>query len=150
MDTSESEWDEYAHSVWLETWAPKCPIGNLQRLSQLVGYREREPGRLQLRAIIRADEGVCEAIAVEDAETVHVRVLLCYEDSDKPLVDREALNCPVHVYLDAPLSGRAVIAVDGERALPLYEPRWEVEHNQRVAMERSEGTADRCREAPAE
>lgn len=141
MDTSTSEWDEYAHSEWLETWAPKCPIGNPQRVARLVGYREREPGRLQLRAIIRADEGVCEAIAVEDEETVQVRVLLCYEDSDEPLVDREALDCPVHVYLEAPLASRTVIAVDIERPLPLYAPRWEVEHNQRVAKQRSEGTA---------
>ncbi len=134
------EWDENEHAAWLETWAPRCPIGNPQRVAQLVAYREREPGRLQLRAVIHSTEGVCDVIADEDKETVHVRVLLCYELDGHE--DGEYLDCPVHVYLEEPLNGRTVIDVDRERELPLYEARWEVEHNQRLARERAEGSAD--------
>ena len=53
-------------------------MGSPQRPATLVGYREREPGRLQLRAVLRAGtEGICDAIVEEDDETVRVRVLLC-------------------------------------------------------------------------
>jgi hypothetical protein len=45
------------------TWAPKVP----DRSATLVSYREREPGRLHLRAVLRGrTEGVCDAIAEED------------------------------------------------------------------------------------
>ena len=120
-------WDEHEHAAWLDTWAPRCPIGNLQRAAHLVGYREREPGRLQLRAVIRVDEGLCEVIAEEDEESVRVRVLLCYEDTDDPILAREALNWPIHVYLEQPLNGRTVISVDTDEPLPLYVSRWDAQ-----------------------
>ena len=79
------------------------------QVAKIVAVRERLP--LLERIIVMDPEGAGgDAIAVEDDETVQVRVLVCYEDSDEPLVDREALDCPVHVYLDAPLAGRTVIA----------------------------------------
>jgi hypothetical protein len=122
--------------AWLDRWAPKCPIRNPQRVGRLLGYREREPGRLQLRVAIRPrTDGVCEAIAEESEATVHVRVLLCFEDRDESWDDREYWDCPVHVYLEKPLGARTVIAVDGNEALPLYAPRWEIEHNRRVEQE---------------
>jgi hypothetical protein len=130
------EWNEDAHAEWCATWAPRCPLGNPQRPATLTGYREREPGRLQLRVVLRArTEGVCDAIVEEDEETIRVRVLLCWEDSSEHFADRDYLDCPVHVYLDRPLTGRAVICVDDEQPLPLYEPQWEIEHNRRVAQE---------------
>ena len=98
-----TEWDEEAHAAWCEIWAPRCPIGNPQRPAMLVGYREREPGRLQLRAVMRGStEGVCDAIVEEDENGVRVRVLLCWESGDAHWQDRDYVNCPVHVYLDTP------------------------------------------------
>lgn len=114
------EWDEDARVEWCETWAPNCPIGNPQRVATLVGYREREPGRLQLRAVLRGNtEGVCDAIVEEDESTVRVRVLLCWEDGAEHFKDRDYVDCPVHVYLEKPLNGRTVIEVDEEQPLPL-------------------------------
>jgi hypothetical protein len=140
FDESPEEWDEDAHAAWCETWAPRCPIGNPQRVATLVGYREREPGRLQLRAVLRVrTEGVCEAIVEEDENIVRVRVILCYEDSAEHSKDRDYVDCPVHVYLDKALNGRTVIAVDGDEELPLYAPRWEIEHNRRVRQQNRGG-----------
>jgi hypothetical protein len=124
-DDSIEEWDDEAHAAWCETWAPRCPIGNPRRPAKLVGHREREPGRLQLRAILRArTEGICHAIVEEDEHEVRVRVLLCWEDSDAHWADRDYMDCPVHVYLETPLNGRTVIAVDDEAPLPLFVPDW--------------------------
>jgi hypothetical protein len=144
--TLDEEWDEDEHAASLYTWAPRCPIGNPQRVAQLVGYREREPGRLQLRAVMHTSEGICEAIAEEDEQSVRVRVLLCYEDDDDS-EDGEYLNCPVHVYLEAPLNGRTVVAVDMDRPLPLYAPKWEIEHNERVKREQAEADANQAANA---
>lgn len=87
-------------------------------------------------------EGICDAIAEEDGRSVRVRVLLCYEDDDDA-EEGEYINSPVHVYLAEPLNGRAVIAVDTGRPLPLYAPQWEIEHNQRVEREQAEANAAR-------
>jgi hypothetical protein len=54
------------------------------------------------------------------------------EDREESWDDREYWNCPVHVYLEKPLGKQSVVAVDGEEALPLYAPQWEIEHNRRV------------------
>jgi hypothetical protein len=139
----DEEWDEDEHAAWLDTWAPRCPIGNPQRVARLVGYREREPGRLQLRAVMHTSEGICEAIAEEDEQSVRVRVLLCYEDDDDS-EEGEYFNCPVHVYLAAPLNGRTVVAVDTDRPLPLYAPQWEIEHNERVKREQPAADANQA------
>ena len=113
------------HAEWLEKWTPACPIGNPQRLCTLVGYREREPGRLQLRALVRpSTDGICEAIVEEDEHTVRVRVLVCYQERDQDEDIASFWNCPVHVYLEKPLNGRKVIDVDSEQALPLFVPSW--------------------------
>jgi hypothetical protein len=137
-DESGGGWNNARHDddAWLDRWAPKCPIRNVQRVGRLLGYREREPGRLQLRVAIRPrTDGVCEAIVEECEATVQVRVLLCFEDRDESWDDREYWDCPVHVYLEKPLADRTVIAVDGDEGLPLYAPRWEIEHNRRVERE---------------
>ena len=126
IDGSEiEEWDADANAAWCEKWAPRCPMGNHQRSATLVGYREREPGRLQLRAVIRVEtEGGCDVIVEEDEETVHVRVLLCWPDEVDHWNDREYVNCGVDAYLDSPLNDRKVIWVDGEVELPLFVPDW--------------------------
>jgi hypothetical protein len=112
---------------WLEKWAPRCPIGNPQRVRRCMGYRERDPGRLQLRVALGGNEGVCEVVVDETDEIVTVRVFLCYdedeEDNDRGR-DREYINCPVHVYLDKPLDGRTVVDFQSNEELPLYVPNW--------------------------
>ena len=124
-DDAPEEWYDEAHADWCETWAPRCPIGNPNRPATLTGYREREPGRLQLRVIVReGTEGVCDAIVEEAEETVRVRVLLCWEDSVAHWQDRYYTGCPVHVYLERPLGGRSVIDVDTDEPLPLFVPDW--------------------------
>ena len=60
---------------------PRCPIGLPQRPCKCIGYREREPGRLQLRIVMSCDEGICDAIAEETDDRVYVRVILCYDEA---------------------------------------------------------------------
>jgi hypothetical protein len=119
-----AEWHDQERAEWLDKWAPKCPIGNPQYVRECLGYREREPGRLQLRVPLRSGEGVCEAIVDEHEDAVHVRVLVCFEEDGDDELHREYINCPVHVYLDGPLNGRAVIDVETDEALPLFVPSW--------------------------
>lgn len=109
----------------IDKWVPpQCPLGNPQRVAQCLAFREREPGRLQLRvAVMPGSEGICDAIVDETAHAVYVRVILCYHEN-KPSRDEDSLNCPVHVYLEQPLNGRTVIDVDTEQALPLFVPSW--------------------------
>jgi hypothetical protein len=111
-------------AAWLEKWAPNCPIGNPQRVRTCVGYREREPGRLQLRVPLSRTEGVCEVIVEEHEEKVLVRVLVCYEEDDDGELRAEYVDCPVHVYLDQPLSGRSVIDEETKEELPPFVPHW--------------------------
>jgi hypothetical protein len=111
-------------AAWLEKWAPDCPIGNPQRVRTCVGYREREPGRLQLRVPLARTEGVCEVIVAEDEEKILVRVLVCYEEDEDDEPRPEYVNCPVHVYLDQPLNDRAVVDEETTEELPLFVPHW--------------------------
>jgi hypothetical protein len=109
---------------WLEKWAPDCPIGNPQRVRTCVGYREREPGRLQLRVPLAGTEGLCEVIVEEHEEKILVRVLVCHEEDEEREPGPEYVDCPVHVYLDEPLNGRVVIDEETGEALALFVPRW--------------------------
>ncbi len=116
--------DDLERAAWLEKWAPTCPIGNPQRVRTCVGYREREPGRLQLRVPLTRTEGVCEVIVEESDERILVRVLVCYEEDEDYDPRPEYVGCPVHVYLDQPLNDRAVIDQETEEALPPFVPHW--------------------------
>jgi hypothetical protein len=116
-------WSDPEHASWADKWAPPCPIGNAQRVRECTGYREREPGRLQLRVPMRGDEGACQVVIDEHPDKVVVRVLLCYED-EPGRRDSEYRSVPVHVCLDQPLAGRAVIDYQTGQALPLYVPDW--------------------------
>lgn len=101
-----------------------CPDGDPQRPGICLGYREREPGRLQLRVALGGeDKGVCKADVEEDDEAIRVRLFICYDRFGDH--DREYLNCPVHVYLDEPLGDRRVIDLVTGRELPLCGPRFE-------------------------
>lgn len=117
--TAEADWTDKERAAWLDQWAPACPIGNPQRACTCVGYRERDPGRLQLRVIVHPrTEGACKAIVEENDDEIRVRVLVCYQEVDED----EYMNCPIHVYLEKPLNARAVIDVDSGEVLPLFVP----------------------------
>ena len=100
-----------------------CPIGLPQRQVLCLAYREREPGRLQLRVEMSLDEGICDAIAEECDDRVFVRVMMCY-DPNEPREDDTLMNCPVHVYLEQPLGDRKVIDAATGDELPLHVPTW--------------------------
>ncbi|HWF25613.1 MAG TPA: hypothetical protein VG275_09205 [Solirubrobacteraceae bacterium] len=119
-------WYNPEHAAWLEKWAPRCPDGKPQRVRECLGYREREPGRLQLRVALTLGEGVCNAIVDERPDAVHVRLLVYYHEDEDEEYDPKAeyWNCPVHVYLEHPLNGRKVIDVETDREVPLYVPTW--------------------------
>ncbi len=102
----------------------RCPIGLPQRRVACLAYREREPGRLQLRVVVSPDEGICDAAVEECDDRVYVRVVMCFDENDASETDT-LLDCPVHVYLEQPLGDRTVIdALTGE-VLPLFVPTWE-------------------------
>ncbi len=109
---------------WLWKWAPRCPDGRPSVPRKIIAYREREPGRLQLRVPLSGDEGVCEVVVEEDEKTVRVRALICYDDDEDESESHEQVNCPVHVYLDRPLQDRRVIDVETGAVLPLFVPSW--------------------------
>jgi hypothetical protein len=106
--------------------AARCPIGNPQILGRALGFWERGECELELRVVLRRDEGICEVIVDERTDDVYVRVLLCYEE--KPDDDESSAllggrcDCPVRVWLDRPLGDRAVIDVNTNNELDLYNP----------------------------
>jgi hypothetical protein len=124
------EFDAEAHAEWCAKWAPRCPVGNPQRLRRALGFRERSVGELELRVPLNDHEGACRVIVDERDDEVHVRVAVCYEDEEDEDEDdvrprrREYMDCPVRVWLDRPLGDRAVIDVDDDRELPLYVPEY--------------------------
>ena len=74
--------------------------------------REREPGRLQLRVVVGAEEHVDEILVAEDDHIVTVVVNVCMPVAG-PV--GELCDVPHHIYLDRPLGTRKVIdAVRGE------------------------------------
>jgi hypothetical protein len=76
-----------------------------------VAYREREPGRLQLRFVLDADEHMHEIVVEED------------NDVRDGLRSREwpvgrGHQGPWHVYLERPLAGRSVVDALSGREVP--------------------------------
>src|SRR4051794_2833634 len=69
---------------------------------------EREPGRLQLRVVLRRDEGVCNVLYEEDEDCVRVLVLVCGPPTGSWA---KAVDCPVHIYLERPLGKRRVLDI---------------------------------------
>ncbi len=128
------EFDAEAHGEWCAKWAPRCPVGNPQRLRRALGFRERSVAELELRVPLSMSEheGACQVILDERDDEVYVRVLVCYEDEEDEQEEedevrprrREYMDCPVRVWLDRPLGERAVIDVDDDEELPLYIPEY--------------------------
>lgn len=66
-----------------------------------VGHMEREPGRLQLRFVLRGDEHVDDIVQAEDDESVVVYAIVCASVAG---MDGQAWEGPWHVYLGQPLA----------------------------------------------
>jgi hypothetical protein len=85
-------------------------------------YREREPGRLQLRVDLQPDESVCDVLLEERHDVIEVLILVC--GGHRP-AGAGVWNAPVHVYLDEPLRDRRVIdAVRGGAEIEEHLPAW--------------------------
>ena len=107
---------------------PQCPQAiNRYRSWSTFGVRAAasvtagEPGRLQLRAVLRPGENVCEILVEENETRVEVRILVCGGIEG----GNDAMDCPFHVYLSAALGGREVIdmARNGAR-VEHFTPNW--------------------------
>ncbi len=119
---------ELADGSWLGKWAPECPDGNPQRL----GFRLKGPDYLQLRVILTPRDGrVCAAVIEEHPAMIVVRAIACLPDDGpdgrRRARQRELVDCPFNIWLDAPLGERVVIDVDTGRKLRLYIPRYDTD-----------------------
>jgi hypothetical protein len=85
----------------------------LRRL-RCTGFMEREPGRLQLRYVLRGDEHVDDIVVAEDEHSVVALATVCTPVAGEA---GEAYEGPWHVYLERPLGGRIVI--DGATGDPI-------------------------------
>lgn len=104
-------------------WTSTCPIGNPQQPRPALAYRERDPGRLQLRVLLGPAEGICDVIVDEHDEAILVRVYVCCDEEEERAFAEPGSHssCPVTAHLERPLGDRPVIDVDGGQ-LPLYQP----------------------------
>ena len=83
--------------------------------------REREPGRLQLRVVLRPGEWVDDVLVEEHDDRVAVLILVGGDATDRS----DEVDCPVHVYLSAPLAGRRVVDRSrGGRTVEPFVPNW--------------------------
>ena len=81
-----------------------------------VAYREREPGRLQLRFALDAEEHMHEIVVDEDDDdVVEVFATVCGPVSGP---SGEVIEGPWHVYLERPLAGRSVVDALSGREVP--------------------------------
>lgn len=77
------------------------------------GHMEREPGRLQLRYATTVSQHIDDVIHEEDDLAVVVFATVCTPVFHE---ERHYMEGPIHVYLEGPLDGRAVIdGVTGRR-----------------------------------
>ena len=86
---------------------------------------EREPGRLQLRYVLRGDEEMYEIEVAEDDRTVVVTAtVLTGADAEA-----DACECPWHVYLDRPLGDRTVVDGVGGQPVPYVNVYAQLSHD---------------------
>jgi hypothetical protein len=95
---------EVAGELPRELWPRPC-----------VGYMEREPGRLQLRYVLRGDQHVDDIVVAEDDDAVVVFATVCMSLAGS---SGEACEVPFHVYLDRPLGDRTVIDGVSDKPVP--------------------------------
>lgn len=85
-----------------QVWEP-----HEQRWRRCEAHMEREPGRLQLRLLLRPSEGICQVPFEETEDAVTVLILVC-----GPVIPgEEFIDCPTHIFLNEPLGDRVVLDV---------------------------------------
>jgi hypothetical protein len=105
---------------------PSCPLGLRQDSRACLGYYEREHLRLQIRMLMRDDEGICTVLVEEDGSSVTIRAIACR--SDDPL---DRLGYPGyaeerhHVWIETPLGDRTVLDYQTGKPMPFYVPTYE-------------------------
>jgi hypothetical protein len=94
------------HEEWREMWAPPCPVGNYQRLLEILGFRLKGADYLQIRVALRRGEGVCQVMLEEHPDRIYVRAAACVEDEEDywAIPSRHEVDCPCNWWLDAPLA----------------------------------------------
>jgi hypothetical protein len=106
-----------------------------------VGYMEREPGRLQVRYVVRGDEHVDDILVAEDDSAVVVFATVCTSVAGE---EGELMEGPWHVYLDQPLGDRTVIDGTCGRVVP-YKNVWAEIEAEEARAERGRGARSRRR-----
>ena len=87
------------------------------RLLRCVGHMEREPGRLQLRFVLRGDQHVDDIVVAEDDGSVVVLATVCCSVAGSC---GDPCEVPFHVYLDRPLGTRVVIDGHWDEPVPHF------------------------------
>jgi hypothetical protein len=109
----------------------RCPDGNPQRPLEILGFRLKAPGYLQLRVVLRhADNGVCYVILEQQDDHVGVRAAACQSRErlrSRSPRKRHETDCPCNLDLAAPLGTRVVIDLDSGEELRLFIPRWHLD-----------------------
>jgi hypothetical protein len=100
---------------------PQPELAHVRRPRSCFRYREREPGRLQLRVVLRPGENVCEILVEENETRVEVLILICGEIEG----GNGAMDCPFHAYLSAALGDREVVDMARNGAkVEHFIPNW--------------------------
>jgi hypothetical protein len=105
---------------------PRCPLGLTQQSRACLGHYERGSRRLQIRMLMREDEGVCTVRGEEDDASVTIRVITCR--SDDPV---NRLGYPGyaeerhHVSIEAPLGDRVVLDHETGAPMAFYVPTFQ-------------------------
>jgi hypothetical protein len=102
------------------------PLPRELRPLYCVGHMEREPGRLQVRFVLRGDEHLDDIVVAEDDEAVVVLATVCVSAAGPR---GEACDGPWHVYLDRPLGDRVVIDGHCGQAVPYFNVYAEMERS---------------------
>jgi hypothetical protein len=96
-----------------------------QRLLEVAGFRLKAPDHLQLRIILRAEDGGgCHVIVGEREDCLFVRAMAHRDEDTWRQLPTDEMDCPCNYWLDAPLGERVVIDVDTGAELPFFIPRW--------------------------
>jgi len=93
-------------------------VGELPRrleARRCVGYMEREPGRLQLRYVLKGNEHMDDIVVAEADEAVVVFATVCTSAGGERGASCEG---PWHVYLERPLGNRTVVDGASGRRVP--------------------------------
>jgi hypothetical protein len=113
--------EEWVQPAVLAQLGPDVDVDVCGRLPRVLrprlcaGYKEREPGRLQLRYVLVGDEHLDQIVVAENDRTVVVFATICTSVVEEV---GDAVEGPWHVYLDRPLGDRTVIDGFGGEPVP--------------------------------